>query len=29
MEPTLIRSIGDEGTKPVGLCGSGIIDMIA
>ncbi|MFQ9393455.1 MAG: ASKHA domain-containing protein [Lachnospiraceae bacterium] len=21
--------IGDPGTKPVGLCGSGIIDMIA
>lgn len=28
MEPTL-SIIGDEGQKPVGLCGSGIIDVIA
>ena len=28
MEPTY-SVIGDPGTKPVGLCGSGIIDMIA
>lgn len=28
MEPTL-TIIGDEGTKPVGICGSGIIDLIA
>ncbi len=28
MEPTL-SIIGDEGQKPVGLCGSGIIDMIS
>ncbi|KIR01834.1 putative electron transfer protein [Lachnospiraceae bacterium TWA4] len=28
MEPTL-SIIGDEGQKPVGLCGSGIIDIIA
>lgn len=28
MEPTF-SVIGDEGTKPVGLCGSGIIDLIA
>ncbi len=28
MEPTL-RIVGDEGQKPVGICGSGIIDIIA
>ena len=28
MEPSL-SIIGEEGTKPVGLCGSGIIDVIA
>ena len=28
MEPTL-HIVGDEGQKPVGLCGSGIIDVIA
>ena len=28
MEPTC-KIIGDEGTKPVGLCGSGIIDVIS
>lgn len=28
MEPTF-RIVGDEGQKPVGLCGSGIIDVIA
>ena len=28
MEPTL-SVIGDEGQKPIGLCGSGIIDIIA
>ena len=28
LEPTY-SAIGDTGTKPVGLCGSGIIDMIA
>ena len=28
MEPTF-QIIGDEGQKPVGLCGSGIIDVIA
>ncbi|MCD8198273.1 MAG: ASKHA domain-containing protein [Lachnospiraceae bacterium] len=28
MEPTL-TIVGDEGQKPVGLCGSGIIDVIA
>ena len=28
MEPTYIV-VGDAGTKPVGLCGSGIIDVIA
>lgn len=28
MEPTL-TIVGDPGTKPVGLCGSGIIDVIA
>ena len=28
MEPTL-SVIGDEGHKPIGLCGSGIIDIIA
>ena len=28
MEPHL-TIIGDEGTKPIGLCGSGIIDMIS
>ena len=28
MEPTL-TIIGDEGQKPVGLCGSGIIDIVA
>lgn len=28
MEPTL-KIIGDEGTKPVGMCGSGIIDVIS
>ena len=28
MEPTY-RIIGEEGQKPVGLCGSGIIDMIS
>lgn len=28
MEPTF-TIVGDEGTKPVGLCGSGIIDVIA
>ena len=28
MEPTL-NVIGDEGQKPVGICGSGIIDLIA
>ncbi len=28
MEPTF-SVIGEEGTKPVGLCGSGIIDLIA
>lgn len=28
MEPTF-TVVGDEGTKPVGLCGSGIIDVIS
>ena len=28
MEPTY-RVVGEPGTKPVGLCGSGIIDMIS
>lgn len=28
MEPTF-KIVGDEGQKPVGLCGSGIIDVIA
>lgn len=28
MEPTF-RIIGDPGTKPIGLCGSGLIDVIA
>ena len=28
MEPSY-HVIGDEGTKPIGLCGSGIIDVIA
>ena len=28
MEPTL-HIVGNEGQKPVGLCGSGIIDVIA
>ncbi len=28
MEPTY-KIVGEEGTKPVGLCGSGIIDVIA
>ena len=28
MEPTF-NIVGEEGTKPVGLCGSGIIDVIA
>ena len=28
MEPTF-TIVGEEGTKPVGLCGSGIIDVIA
>ena len=28
MEPTF-TIVGDEGTKPIGLCGSGIIDVIA
>ena len=28
MEPTF-QIVGDEGTKPIGLCGSGIIDVIA
>ena len=28
MEPTY-KIVGDEGQKPVGLCGSGIIDMIS
>ncbi len=28
MEPTF-KIVGDEGTKPVGLCGSGIIDVIS
>ncbi len=28
MEPTLVI-IGDEGQKPIGLCGSGIIDTVA
>ncbi len=28
MEPTL-TIVGDEGQKPVGLCGSGLIDMIS
>ncbi|MDD6211884.1 MAG: corrinoid activation/regeneration protein AcsV [Clostridiales bacterium] len=28
MEPTF-RIVGDEGQKPVGLCGSGIIDVIS
>ena len=28
MEPTY-KIVGDPGTKPVGLCGSGIIDVIS
>ena len=28
MEPTY-KVVGDPGTKPVGLCGSGIIDVIS
>lgn len=28
MEPTY-KVVGDEGTKPIGLCGSGIIDVIS
>ena len=28
MEPSF-QIVGDEGQKPVGLCGSGIIDVIA
>lgn len=28
MEPSF-RVVGDEGTKPIGLCGSGIIDVIS
>ena len=28
MEPTF-KIVGDEGTKPIGLCGSGIIDVIS
>ena len=28
MEPTY-KIVGDQGTKPVGLCGSGIIDVIS
>ncbi len=28
MEPTY-KVVGEPGTKPVGLCGSGIIDVIS
>ena len=29
MEPDFLTLIGKEGQKPVGFCGSGIIDVIA